>query len=121
MTKNKEHFNKCTNLVFNLLYSKFPQEVDMAIDDLMDNADDERMSDNYLATIRFLQREGLLIYQEFYFGVFNGTVLTAKGLKILDTIVDIDQTIAQQVGQALQEQDSTLMNKVVQESINHMF
>ncbi len=118
MTKNKENFNKCTSLVFDLLYGKFPQEINVVIDDLVD-MDDEEITDNFFATIRFLQREGLLIYQEFYFGSFNGTVLTAKSLKVLDTVIDVikEETIAEQINQALQEQDDSKISKIVQEII----
>ncbi len=117
MTKNKENFNKCTSLVFDLLYLKFPQETNVVIDDLVDIVDEE-MNDDYFATIRFWQREGLFSYQEFYFGNFNGVVLTAKGLKILDTVlVNKEETIAQQISHTLQEQDNVEISKTVQEII----
>ena len=118
MTKNRKDFKRCTSLVFDLLYSKFPQETNVIIDDLLDVAAEE-IVDNCFATIRFWQREKLLIYQEFYFGNFKGTVLTAKGLRILDTVLDIEkkEMIAQQISKALQEQDDGKISDIVQEII----
>jgi len=95
MTTNRQDFDKCAALVLQLLYKKFPNEVDIIIEDL---TDDGELNDNYFATMRFLRRENLLHYQELDFSNFKRTVLTAKGLSILDTIPDnIDINLAQQL------------------------
>ena len=95
MTDNRQDFNKCTASVLKLLYEKFPNEVDIIIEDL---TEDGELNDNYFATMRFLRRENLLYYQELDFSNFKRTVLTAKGLSILDTVPDnIDITLAQQL------------------------
>jgi len=92
---NRDDFDQCAALVFNLLYKVFPIEIDVVVDELLVKSYNEDKIDNYLATIRFLQREGFIRYQEFYYNVFNGTVLTAKGLKVLDSLSensDFDET-----------------------------
>ncbi len=95
MTTNRQDFNKCTALVLQLLYKKFPNEVDIIIEDL---TGDGELNDNYFATMRFLRRENLLYYQELDFSNFKRTILTAKGLSILDTTPDnIDINLAQQL------------------------
>jgi hypothetical protein len=92
---NRDDFDQCAALVFNLLYKAFPIEIDVVVDELLVESYNEDKIDNYLATIRFLQREGFIRYQEFYYNVFKGTVLTAKGLKVLDSLSensDFDET-----------------------------
>ncbi len=92
---NRDDFNQCAALVFNLLYKNFPIEIDVVVDELLVEPYDEDKTDNYLATIRFLQREGFICYQEFYYNVFKGVVLTVKGLKVLDNLSahsDFDET-----------------------------
>jgi len=119
MTNNRTDFNQCTALIFELLYQEFPRETDVAVDDLAEPLDEE-MADNYFATIRFLQREGLIRYQKFYFSTFNGMVLTAKGLKIMDTIPNMiqpEQTMAQQISNVLEEDNELAINHVIREII----
>jgi len=114
---NRDDFDQCTALVFNLLYTNFPQETDVAIDKLSEPVNED-MLDNYFASMRFLQREGLLCYQELYYTVFKGVVLTAKGLKVLDTILDTSpfkDNIAQQISQALDSQNKNAIRMIVQE------
>jgi len=114
---NRDDFDQCTALVFDLLYTNFPQEMDVAIDKLSESYEDN-MLDNYFATMRFLQREGLLCYQELYYTVFKGVVLTAKGLKVLDTILDtsaLKKNIAQQINQALESQNDKTIKMLIQE------
>lgn len=119
MKNNRNDFNQCTALIFELLYQEFPRETDVFVDDLIEPLDDE-MADNYFATIRFLQREGLIRYEKLYFSTFNGMVFTAKGLQIMDTISDIiksEQTMAQQISNALEEDNEQAINRVIQEII----
>ena len=119
MDKNKEDFDKCASLVFELLYQEFPKETDVVVDDLVGITDDE-MIDNYFATIRFLQREGLIRYQKFDYGSFNGGVLSAKGLRILDTVFDVmeeGETIAQQISKALGDENKAEIGRVIKEVI----
>ena len=114
---NRDDFDQCTALVFNLLYTNFPQETDVAIDKLSEPVNED-MLDNYFASMRFLQREGLLCYQELYYTVFKGVVLTAKGLKVLDTILDTSpfkDNIAQQISQALDSQNKKAIRMIIQE------
>ncbi|OAD19816.1 hypothetical protein THIOM_004522 [Candidatus Thiomargarita nelsonii] len=70
-----------------MLYKAFPIETEVIVDELGENLDEET-TDNYFATIRFLQREGFIHYQKLHYSAFKGVVLTAKGLKILDTMAD---------------------------------
>ena len=116
MDKNKEDFDKCASDVFELLYQEFPKETDVVVDDLVGITDDE-MIDNYFATIRFLQREGLIRYQKFDYGSFNGGVLTAKGLRILDTVMEKGETIAQQISKALGNENKAEIRRVIKEVI----
>jgi len=119
MDKNKEDFDKCASDVFELLYQEFPKETDVVVDDLVGITDDE-MIDNYFATIRFLQREGLIRYQKFDYGSFNGGVLSAKGLRILDTVFDVmeeGETIAQQISKALGDENKAEIGRVIKEVI----
>ena len=119
MKNNRNDFNQCTALIFELLYQEFPRETDVFVDDLVEPLDDE-MADNYFATIRFLQREGLIRYEKLYFSTFNGMVFTAKGLQIMDTISYIikpEQTMAQQISNALEEDNKQAINRVIQEII----
>jgi hypothetical protein len=95
MTNNRQDFNQCTALVLQLLYNKFPNEVDIIIEDL---TEDGELNDNYFATMRFLRRENLLNYQELDYSNFKRTVLTAKGLSILDnTLNNTDIPLEQQL------------------------
>ncbi|MCK5877137.1 MAG: hypothetical protein KAG43_05840 [Candidatus Marithrix sp.] len=92
---NRQDFDKCTASVLYILYEKFPNEVDIIIEDL---TEDKELNDNYFATMRFLRRENLIYYQELDFSNFKRTVLTAKSLSILDTTSDnINITLAQQL------------------------
>ncbi len=115
MMTNRNDFNWCAVLVFDLLYKGFPKEIDVVIDDFVDPFD-EKMTDNYLATIRFLQREGLIRYQELHYSTFKGVVLSAKGLKILDTILE-EKTIAQQMSDALAEANQKAIETLVLEVV----
>jgi hypothetical protein len=120
ITKNREDFNQCVTLACELLYKNFPQETSMVVDNLATEPLDEEMMDNYFATIRFLQREGFIRYQEFDFGTFCGTVLTTKGLNVLDTIPDTfnkEETIAQRLSNALKENNKEAISNVVKEII----
>ncbi|MBE9561279.1 MAG: hypothetical protein IMF12_00265 [Proteobacteria bacterium] len=95
MTTNRQDFDQCTASVLRLLYERFPNEVDVMIEDL---TEDKELNDNYFATMRFLRRENLIYYQELDFSNFKRTVLTAKALSILDTTPDdIDTNLAQQL------------------------
>jgi hypothetical protein len=116
---NRDDFDQCTALVFDLLYKTFPKETDVAVDDL-DKPLDENRTDNYFASIRFLQREGLIRYQEFYYSTFKGSVLTAKGLKVLDTKSEasaFNETVVQQLSQALNDNSEKAIKTIVQEII----
>lgn len=117
MSKNREHFDRSAAIVFQLLYQQFPQETIMTIEDLGIKIFDEEMNDNYLATMRFLQREGFIHYQALEFDTFTGVVLTAKGLKILDSIGKGQETIAQKIDHALQQNTQQLLNLVIREVI----
>jgi hypothetical protein len=113
---NRDDFDQCAALVLTLLYKAFPMETDIVVDDLLADPFDEELTDNYFATIRFLQREGFIRYQEFDFGTFRSVVLTAKGLKVLDTFPDkSEETIAQQISNALQ--DNKAVGNVIRELI----
>jgi Glu-tRNA(Gln) amidotransferase subunit E-like FAD-binding protein len=118
MENNRHDFNQCAALVFNLLYKEFPMEADINVEELTELSN-ENMADNYFATLRFLQREGFIRYQEFNFGIFSGAVLTSKGLKILDTIPNIakEETIAQQLHTALIEDSQKNIGIVIREMI----
>jgi hypothetical protein len=116
MSKNREHFDQCTAIVFQLLYQQFPQEINITIEDLGIKIFDEVMTDNYLATMRFLQREGFIRYQAVEFDTFTGVVLTAKGLKTLDSITG-EQTIAQKIDHTLEQNTQQLLNSVIREVI----
>jgi hypothetical protein len=116
---NREDFDQCTALVFDLLYKAFPKETDVAVDDL-DEPLDENRTDNYFASIRFLQREGLIRYQEFYYSTFKGSVLTAKGLSVLDTQSEastFNETLVQELSHALNDQSEKAIKTVIQEII----
>ena len=116
---NRDDFDQCTALVFDLLYKTFPQETDVAVDDL-DESLDENRTDNFFASIRFLQREGLIRYQEFYYSTFKGSVLTAKGLKVLDTEFEtsvFNGTVIQQLNHALKGKNEKAIKTIVQEII----
>ncbi|EDN65740.1 hypothetical protein BGP_5402 [Beggiatoa sp. PS] len=115
---NRDDFNQCAALVFDLLYKKFPMEAEIIVEELTELLN-ENMTDNYFATIRFLQREGFIRYQEFNFGTFSGAVLTSKGLKILDTIPSVakEETIAQQLNTALIEKSQKNVGIVIREMI----
>jgi hypothetical protein len=117
-TNNRNDFNKCVALVFALLYQKFPQETDLAIDEFIEVAD-ENTTDNYFATIRFLQREKLIYYQLFNYNIFTGVTLTAKGLNLLDTLStrDGETTIAQEIDAALQSNSNQSIGAIIQEII----
>jgi hypothetical protein len=119
MENNRNDFNQCTALIFELLYQEFPRETDVVVEDLVESLDDE-MADNYFATILFLQREGLIRYQNLYFSTFNRMILTAKGLKVMDTIPDMikpEQTMAQQISHALSEDNEQLIHRVIRDAI----
>ncbi|MCK5662154.1 MAG: hypothetical protein KAI17_01645 [Thiotrichaceae bacterium] len=113
-TKNRDDFNQCVALVFGLLFKSFPRERELLVDELVADVD---MMDNYLATIRFLQREALISYQELYFSTFKGVVLTAKGLKVLDTKEE-EETLVQKINDALLDGDKTEIASLIQSVIN---
>jgi len=120
MTDNMNDFNTCAALVFQILYDQFPKETEIVIDSLLSDYFDEERCDNYFATIRFLQREGLLRYHELNFGIFSGVVLTAKGLKVLNTLCETFQqesTIAQLITQALANQNQKNLGNIIRELI----
>ena len=87
LKNNRDDFNQCAAVLLELLYQEFPKETDVVVDDLVKYLNEDMM-DNYFATIRFLQRERLIHYQALNYFTFSGVVLTAKGLRILDTIPD---------------------------------
>ena len=116
MTKtNRDDFYQCTALVFEKLYQEFPKGIDIIIDELGESLDEETI-DNYFASIRFLQREGFIHYQELDFTVFIGVSLTVKGLKILDTIT-AEKTIAQHISTALSNKNPNAIQAAIQELI----
>ncbi len=119
MTKNNRYdFDQCAALVLELLYKEFPMETDIVVDDWLADPFDDDMTDNYFATIRFLQREGFIRYQVFDLGNFRSVVLTAKGLKVLDTLPDkAEETIAQQISNALQDDSKKAVGSVIRELI----
>ena len=120
MTDNMNDFNTCAALVFQILYDQFPKETEIVIDNLLVDRFDEERCDNYFATIRFFQREGLLRYHELNFGIFSGVVLTAKGLKVLDTLCETFQpeyTIAQLINQALVNPNKNSLENIIRELI----
>ena len=119
MSKNREYFDQCTAIVFQLLYQQFPQEINITIEDLGIEFFDEAMTDNYLATMRFLQREGFIRYQTVEFDTLTGVVLTAKGLKTLDSMTGEQETIAQKIDHALQQNTQQLLNLVIKEVFNN--
>ena len=119
-TNNRDDFNQCVALVFYLLYQKFPQETDITIDEFIESASaDENMTDNYFATIRFLQREKFIYYQSFNYDTFTGVTLTIKGLKLLDTLSTLDEetTIAQEISIALQQNSKKSIGAIIQKII----
>lgn len=112
-----DDFYKCVALVFTHLYSAFPQEVDVCVDELEPNLQIEQ-SDNYAATVRFLQREGLLRYQELLYETYKGAVLTAKSLSLLETTQDNENTLlVQQISLALEKNDNAAIKSIVRELI----
>ena len=115
---NRDDFNQCVALVFYLLYQKFPQETNITIDELIEAAD-ENMTDNYFATIRFLQREKFIYYQSFNYDTFSGVTLTTKGLNLLDTLSTLDEetTIAQEISTALQPNSKKSIGAIIQKII----
>ena len=115
---NRDDFNQCVALVFYLLYQKFPQETNITIDEFIAAAD-ENMTDNYFATIRFLQREKFIYYQSFNYNTFTGVTLTIKGLKLLDTLSTLDEetTIAQEISVALQQNSKKSIGAIIQKVI----
>ncbi len=116
MTKtNRNDFDQCTAIVFEKLYQEFPRSMNLVIDELGESLDEES-TDNYFASIRFLQQEGFLHYQELDFTVFIGVILTAKGLKILDTI-KAEKTIAQHISIALSNNNQNAIRVVIREII----
>lgn len=117
MAKNMDDFNTCVALVFQRLYSEFPKETEIVLDELTDSPNEEQ-GDNYFATIRFLQREGFLRYHELHFGTFTGVVLTAKGLKILKTMPNMEQTLVELIHHALDTQDKATIAQIIQKFIN---
>ncbi len=119
INNNRDDFNQCVALVFELLYQEFPQEINITVDELIESFDEE-VTDNYAATIRFLQREGLIRYQTLNYDTFTGVVLTAKGLKILDAHsdnVEKEETIAQQISIALQQKNNQVIKTTIQQII----
>jgi hypothetical protein len=117
MKNNRDDFDQCAALIFDLLYKEFPRETNVVVDELAQSLDDE-MADNYFATFRFLQRENFIHYQSFDFGIFGGVVLTTPGLKILDTIPKMQkQTIAEQIHLALTDDNKKAIGEVIREVI----
>ena len=116
MTKtNRDDFDQCTAIVFDKLYQEFPRGMDIIIDELSEFIEEDSI-DNYFASIRFLQQEGFIHYQELDFTVFIGVLLTAKGLKILDTI-KAEKTIAQHISIALNNNNQNAIRVVIREII----
>jgi len=119
INNNKTDFNQCAALVLRLLYQAFPRETNIVVDDLAESLDDEK-TDNYFASIRFLQRENVIHYQELHYNSFNGIVLTAKGLKVLDTFLDKfneDKTIGDEISHTLQDENEQAVERVIREVI----
>jgi len=121
MAKNREHFDRCTAIVFQLLYQQFPKEINITLEDFSIEILDEEMeeiTDNYLATMRFLQREGFIRYQSVEFDTLTGVVLTIKGLKILDNLDGEQETIAEKIDHALKQNTQPLLNQVIKKVIS---
>jgi len=119
INNNRNDFNQCAALVLRLLYKAFPRETNIVVDDLAESLDDEK-TDNYFATIRFLQRESLIRYQELHYNCFNGVVLMAKGLKVLDTFLEKfneEKTIGDEISHALQDENEQAVERVIREVI----
>lgn len=118
LKNNRDDFNQCAAVLLELLYQEFPKETDVVVDDLVKYLNEDMM-DNYFATIRFLQRERLIHYQALNYFTFSGVVLTAKGLRILDTIPDSfqEKTIVQQISHALAGESKQAIGQVIQEVI----
>ncbi|HID98707.1 MAG TPA: hypothetical protein EYP59_00230 [Thiotrichaceae bacterium] len=120
INNNKTDFNQCVALVLRLLYKAFPRETNIVVDDLTESLDEEK-TDNYFASIRFLQRENFIRYQELHYNCFNGVVLTAKGLKVLDTFLDNkfneEKTIGDEISHALQDENEKAVERVIREVI----
>lgn len=117
MANNMDDFNTCVALVFQRLYHEFPKETEIVLDDFIEPSNEEQ-GDNYFATIRFLQREGLLRYHELNFGIFTGVVLTAKGLKILRTVPNTEHTLVELIYQALETKNKEHIGHLIQKLIN---
>jgi hypothetical protein len=114
---NRDDFNQCAALLFRRLYEEFPQELDIAVDDIATVTLSEEMMDNYLATIRFWQREGFIRYQAVEFDVFCRMVLTIKGLKLLDTVAKTKMTFIDKIKVALQTQNDKAIRTIIGEMI----
>jgi hypothetical protein len=120
---NRSDFNQCAALVFRLLYESFPIETNINVDELITESFEDERIDNYFATIRFLQRENLIRYQELHYNCYNGAVLTAKGLKLLDSVLDLEdeeKTIAEQINQALEKENEKAVEAVIREFIKRV-
>lgn len=117
-TNNRDDFNQCVALVLERLYQEFPKETNITIEEFIESADED-MTDNYFATIRFLQREKFIHYQLLNYNTFTGVTLTTKGLKILDTLSTPDEeaTIAQELTTALQQNSKPLIGAIIQKII----
>jgi len=121
LKNNMDDFNKCIAVVFDLLYKEFPIETKIIVDDLVKNTDiDTEISQIYFATIRFLEQEGFIHCKKAVYGGFNGVVLTAKGLSVLNITPDAikkKETIAKRISSALKTGSKEAVRVVIQEAL----
>lgn len=86
---NMDVFNECAAKVFDFLYSEFPKESEISLNEIVEDPDDKEQREIFFGTMRFLEKEGYLTYQGDSRGrVFLGVVLTSMGLAVLGATLD---------------------------------
>lgn len=80
---NRKLFNDFSAKLFDKLYDSFPIGLDINIEDFPELNTDGN-SEIFSSTINFYSNEGFIRFEEKFYGVFTGVVLTSKGFSILN-------------------------------------
>jgi hypothetical protein len=85
-------FNEYASKIFDFLYTEFPKESEIRLSRFVGVLDDNYNPKVFTGTVAFLKREGYLVHQDIKMDgadrIYPETVLTAKGLAVLNAVPD---------------------------------
>lgn len=119
MTEKLDKFNKCAALIFDSLYQSFPVPKDFQIEDFSEFITEEDR-DIFFSTMRFLEKEGFIRYENAVYRGYISVTLTAKGLVILNSTpksIDSTESLGSKITVAVKSGAQEMMKAVIGEAI----